>query len=88
MNTEAFYALGLSLIIIGAIILIIAMLLLSLSKTQITNQKTTAAGIVLIGPIPIIFGTDRKSIKTILLLALAITIILLIITILLHLLPR
>jgi uncharacterized membrane protein len=34
----------------------------------------------MIGPIPIIFGTDKKSVKSILILALAITIMILIIT--------
>ncbi len=87
MNTETLYAMGISLTIIGAVIIFFAILLLSLRKTQTTDQKTKAAGIVMIGPIPIVFGTDKQSIKIILILALAITLVLLIITILPYLLP-
>lgn len=37
------------------------------------------AGVIMIGPVPIIFGTDKKSVKTVLALALALTIVMLII---------
>ena len=40
--------------------------------------KVKAAGVVMIGPIPIIFGTDKQSIKSVLTLALALTIALVI----------
>ena len=35
--------------------------------------KVKAAGVIMIGPLPIIFGTDKKTVKTVLLLALALT---------------
>ena len=43
--------------------------------------KVRGAGVIMIGPIPIIFGTDKKSVKTVLALALALTIVVLIITV-------
>jgi uncharacterized protein (TIGR00304 family) len=42
------------------------------------NSKVRGGGVIMIGPIPIIFGTDKKSIKSVLLLALALTILLII----------
>jgi len=43
--------------------------------------KVKGAGVILIGPIPIIFGTDKKSVKTILWLALALTVALIVATV-------
>ena len=40
--------------------------------------KVKGAGVIMIGPIPIIFGTDKKSVKAVLALALALTITLVI----------
>ena len=40
--------------------------------------KVKGAGVIMIGPIPIIFGTDKKSVKSVLALALALTIALVI----------
>lgn len=37
-----------------------------------------ATGVIMIGPIPIIFGTDKKSVKTVLVLAAVLTIALII----------
>jgi uncharacterized membrane protein len=42
----------------------------------------------MIGPIPIIFGTGKKSVKTVLVLALAVTVALIIGTVLYYLLLR
>jgi uncharacterized protein (TIGR00304 family) len=47
-------------------------------KEDEKETKAKAAGVIMIGPIPIIFGTDKKSVKTVILLALALTIALII----------
>jgi uncharacterized protein (TIGR00304 family) len=74
-----FYLAGIALIFIGIIIIIAAVLLLSVRSAG--KGKVRGGGAVIIGPIPIIFGTDRKSLKTILLLSIALTILLIVVMI-------
>ena len=71
MDASLLYSLGIILIAVGIIIVILAVLL-SIGKTE--NAKVKGAGVIMIGPIPIIFGSDKKSVKTIAALALALTI--------------
>ncbi len=78
--------LGIALIVVGVIVIISALILASSHRSE--KDKGEVAGIVMIGPIPIIFGTDKKSVKTVLILALAITVALIIAIILYYLLLR
>jgi uncharacterized protein (TIGR00304 family) len=73
------YLAGIALIFVGIIIIIVAVL--SLSVRSSGKSKIRGGGAVIIGPIPIIFGTDRKSLKTILLLSIALTILLIVVMI-------
>jgi uncharacterized protein (TIGR00304 family) len=77
MDLTVFYTLGIALIVIGIIVIVAAIILASLSGTK--KAKVHAAGVIMVGPIPIIFGTDKKSVKVVLVLALALTIVALII---------
>ena len=76
IDAETLYALGIALIFVGMLILVIA--ILSLSISSIKKGKFRGGGAIIIGPIPIIFGTDKKSLKTVLLLSLILTILLVI----------
>ena len=77
MDLAVFYALGIALIIVGIVVIVAAIILASMSGAK--KGKVQGAGVIMIGPIPIIFGTDKKSVKTVLALALALTIVVLII---------
>lgn len=68
---NVFFMLGAGLILIGIFILIVAVLLISIKRVKRGETKT--AGIILVGPIPIIFGNDKKAIKTILLFTIILT---------------
>lgn len=72
MDLAVFYAIGIILIIVGVIVILLAVILTSARGTG--KSKVRAGGVIMIGPIPIIFGTDKKSIKTIVTLALALTV--------------
>ena len=72
VNPAVLYALGAALVAIGIIIIIIAIILVAMSGAG--KGKVKGAGVIMIGPIPIIFGTDKKSVKAVLALALALTI--------------
>jgi uncharacterized protein (TIGR00304 family) len=70
------YAVGTGLILIGVVV-IIAVVLVSFSHAR-REGNSKAGGAVIIGPLPIVFGTDRESLKTVLLLSIALTALLII----------
>jgi uncharacterized protein (TIGR00304 family) len=86
MDSSVLYALGVALIFVGVLVIVIAVILLSVSGGK--NGKVKGGGAVLIGPVPIIFGTDKKSFKTVLLLSLALTVMLVVAMIVYYLLLR
>lgn len=76
IDAETFYALGIGLVFVGIVILVMALLLLIISS--IKDGRVRGGGAIIVGPIPIIFGTDKKSLRTVLLLSLILTILLII----------
>ena len=86
IDSAALHALGIALIFVGVLIIIVAVVLLSISGAK--KGKVKGGGAIIIGPIPIIFGTDKKSPKTVLLLSLALTVLLVVVMILYYLLLR
>jgi uncharacterized protein (TIGR00304 family) len=80
------FAVGMALIFVGVLIIVLAVLLLSVLGAK--KGKIRGGGAVIIGPVPIIFGTDKKSLKTVLLLSLALTILLVVAMVVYHLLLR
>ncbi len=74
---EILYSTGFALILIGVGILALAILLLSIRSAG--KGKVKGGGAVIIGPVPIIFGTDKKSLKTFLVLSIALTVLLLVV---------
>jgi uncharacterized protein (TIGR00304 family) len=86
VDLTVFYILGIVLIVVGIIVIVAAILFASVSGVK--KGKVQGAGVIMIGPIPIIFGTDKQSVKTVLALALALTIVALIIIIINYLLLR
>jgi len=79
------YALGVALIFLGILVIVAAVLLSVLAGGK---GKVKGGGAVIIGPVPIIFGTDTKSLKTVLLLSLALTVMLVVAMVLYYLLLR
>jgi uncharacterized protein (TIGR00304 family) len=69
---------GFLLIIFGFVLAFVAMILLAFRSAR-GSEKTRAAGVLLIGPIPIIFGTDRDSVKGLMILAIALMIVVLVV---------
>jgi len=62
---------GIALIFIGLLIVALAVLLRS-SRIE-GKVKVRGGGAVIIGPIPIVFGSDKKAVKTVLILAIVLT---------------
>jgi uncharacterized protein (TIGR00304 family) len=75
-----FLILGIALVIVGVIVIIIALISASVGRGE--KGRVRGAGVIMIGPIPIIFGTDKKSVKEVLVLALALVVVMLIVLLL------
>jgi uncharacterized protein (TIGR00304 family) len=86
MDSSVLYPLGVALIFVGVLVIVIAVILLSVSGGK--KGEIKGSGAVLIGPVPIIFGTDKKSLKTVLLLSLALTVMLVVAMVVYYLLLR
>jgi uncharacterized protein (TIGR00304 family) len=84
--TEVLSSVGIALIFVGVAIIAVAVFLLSVRGAG--KGKVKGGGVVIIGPVPIIFGTDKKSLKTVLLLSLVLTVLLLVVMIVYYLLLR
>lgn len=77
-------AAGFVLVIVGIVVIVAAIIRASNRQHSEKDEgegenHVKAVGVIMIGPIPIIFGTDKKSVKTVLALALVLSIVFLII---------
>ena len=72
LDLAVLYILSFALIVAG--IIVIVAVIVAASTRGTVRGKVKAAGVIMIGPIPIIFGTDKKSVKAVLALALALAV--------------
>jgi len=72
---------GVSLIFVGFAIALIAVLWLVFSSVKSGKGKVKGGGAIIIGPVPIIFGTDKESVRLILILSIILVVLLLILTV-------
>jgi uncharacterized protein (TIGR00304 family) len=68
MSAPSITVLGFLLIIFGFALALIATILLIVRSPR-ESGSGRGAGLVLIGPIPIVFGTDKQSMKIVMILA-------------------
>jgi uncharacterized protein (TIGR00304 family) len=84
MDAETFYGLGIALIFAGMLVILVAILLLFVTSVK-GKGKARGGGAIIIGPFPIILGTDKESIKTVLLLSITLTILLIVMMVIFYL---
>jgi uncharacterized protein (TIGR00304 family) len=82
MSDHLLWSIGLTLVFAGFAIAFVAVVLLFLRSFKGKGGKLRGGGAVIIGPIPIIFGTDKKSVKIILVLSIILIALLLVLTVL------
>jgi uncharacterized membrane protein len=82
LSADTIYGLGLTLIFLGILITVVAVLLFIAGLKG--EAKARGGGAIIIGPFPIIFGTDKESIKDVLILSIVLIAILVALTVLLH----
>ncbi|MEM3730570.1 MAG: DUF131 domain-containing protein [Candidatus Bathyarchaeia archaeon] len=87
MDAQTLFSIGLALIFSGIIIIFAVTLLLFLHNVK-GEGRARGGGAIIVGPFPIVFGTDKESVRTILLLSIILTILLAIITVVFYLLLR
>jgi uncharacterized protein (TIGR00304 family) len=87
MNLQTLSSIGIFLIYAGIIIIFSAIILTSLRGKHGTRE-TKAGGAIIIGPIPIIFGTDKQTLKTVPVLSIILTALLLALTLATHFLSK
>ena len=83
MTSQSLFNAGIALIFVGFAIVFIAVILLFLTPLD-RKAKVRGGGAVIIGPLPIVFGTDKESVKTLLILAIALIVLLVLLAILSH----
>jgi uncharacterized protein (TIGR00304 family) len=75
---EYLITIGVLVIILGILLLIVGSVLLSSGNGEGSSKSTTqirGGGVVMIGPIPIIFGTDKGSVMGVVILAIILMVI-------------
>jgi len=80
MSDQVLWSIGLTLIIAGFAISLIGVILLVLRNGKGREGKARGGGVVIIGPVPIIFGTDKQSVKVLLILSIVLVALLLVLT--------
>ena len=68
MEDSTLFGAGLLLVFVGFVLAFIAAFVLMFRGSR-TGSKVRGGGIVMLGPFPIIFGTDRGSVKALILLS-------------------
>lgn len=68
---EVLLSVGVAMIFIGIMIMILAVILTSARS----GGSVKGGGAVIVGPIPIVFGTDKKSLGTVLVLSIVLTVL-------------
>jgi uncharacterized protein (TIGR00304 family) len=63
----------LELIILGIVLIFLGMLILMLSLWRASEGRAEAGGVVIVGPVPIVFGTSQRIAATVMVLAIALT---------------
>jgi len=74
MDVNALHGLGFALVIGGIMIMAIAFLFIIASSWK-RKGEARGGGVIIIGPVPIIFGTDKQSIKIVSVLSIVLTIL-------------
>lgn len=78
MAGQTLLNIGLVLVLVGFAVTFIAVVLLAFTAVK-GRGKIRGGGAVVIGPFPIVFGTDKESVKILLVLAIALVALLLIV---------
>jgi uncharacterized protein (TIGR00304 family) len=83
MSDQLLFNLGAILVFAGFLVVFVAVLLMVLTAAR-GKGKFEGGAAVIIGPFPIVFGTDRESLKILLLLSMTLIILVVVVTVVFH----
>jgi len=63
------------LILLGLLLIFLGMLILALSLWRTGEGRAEAGGVVIVGPIPIVFGTSQRAAVAVMALAIILTVL-------------
>ena len=78
MADQFLWSAGVALILIGFAVAFVAMIWLVLSGARGGKAKVKGGGTVIVGPVPVVFGTDKESVKILLILSIVLVVLLLV----------
>jgi uncharacterized protein (TIGR00304 family) len=87
VSPEKLHGLGIALILAGIVVVLVSITLLFIKSIK-GEGKVKGGGAIIIGPFPIVFGTDKELLKTVLWLALVLTLVLIAAMVIFHMLPK
>lgn len=82
LDAETLYHLGVSLIFLGVLIVMAAFIMLFIKGFK--GGKVRGGGAIIVGPLPIIFGTDKESVKGVLWLSVVLMTLILAVMVVFH----
>jgi len=85
MEQQTLTSIGLILISAGIALIVITLLVFSLFHMKKEKAKMKGGGAIIIGPVPIVFGTDKETVKTVLKLSIILMVAAIIFTVALRL---
>jgi uncharacterized protein (TIGR00304 family) len=65
----------LELILLGIVLIILGMFILMLFLWRAGEGRGEAGGVVIVGPVPIVFGTSQRVAATVMVLAIVLTVV-------------
>ncbi|MGC9118876.1 MAG: TIGR00304 family membrane protein [Thermoproteus sp.] len=85
MSVGDWIALGMGLFLLGVFLMFLAFFLEATRRGEGDGgERAEAGGVVIIGPVPIVFGSSQRIAKAVLILAIALTVLVLALYLLLY----
>jgi uncharacterized protein (TIGR00304 family) len=78
------FILAFVVIFIGMLLIILGTLRESFKKSREGEERVRGGAVIVVGPLPIVIGTDRESAKILMILAIALTVVAVLVFILLN----
>ncbi len=87
-DTGLFYVIGVVIIVLGVLVIVYALGRSGSSKEregeaeqERESGRVKGGGVIIIGPVPIVFGSDKKTVRSLLILAIVLMVLVLAVTV-------
>jgi uncharacterized protein (TIGR00304 family) len=80
---DSLATLGFVLVLVGCVVILVALVLSFLASVE-NKGRVKGGGALIIGPVPIVLGTDAESVKTLLILSIILMVFVLLVSVVLR----